>query len=395
MTCGPERNFDSGPGRGPLAGIRVVALEQAVSLPYCSFVLGELGAEIIKIERPDTGDVVRGWDDVVDGLSSGFVWVNSNKRSVTLDLARQSDKTILRQLIATADIFMENLGPGATAKLGFDAVSICGQNPALIYCSLSGFGQDGPYRDVKSYDLTVQCEAGILLSNGYPGMPAKVGLPITDLIAGSNAVMGIQAALIERQRIGKGRILDVAMLDSSLLWLGYFPHHAWHRRTEPPMSGMRHQYLCPYGPYMAKDGSYICFAIANQPQWVAFCNGVVERPDWIDDPRIATLSARTNNRELAEKMVEEAIAARPRAVWIERMRAAGLPYGVVRTMAEVVNHPQALAREMFVKASSPVGTVPIVRFPLAHPANPRVIPALGQHNGEIADELAASTAQVP
>lgn len=377
----------SRPSFRPLSGIRVVALEQAVAMPYCTFVMAELGADIIKIERPGSGDVVRDWDQAARGLSTGFAWVNANKRSLGLDVANPEGRKIVEKLVAEADVFVENLAPGAADRLGLSYHALRRSNPSLVYCSLSGFGADGPYGKVKSYDLTVQAESGILLSNGYPGMPAKVGLPITDLIAGANAIVGIQGALMERTRTGEGRFLDVTMLDSALLWLGYFPHHAWHSGAEPPLSGMRHQYICPYGPYKASDHQYICLAVADERQWEVFCRDVVMRPEWIADPQIATIALRRENRTFAEDLVERAMAEHPRQVWIERLKASGIPYGVVRTMADVVRHPQALHRQMFVEASSPVGDLPLVRFPLADVEMQRVLPAVGQHTVEILDEL--------
>ncbi len=361
-------------------------------MPYCTFVMAELGAEIIKIERPGRGDVVREWDDVVSGLSSGFVWVNANKRSLGIDVATEEGAAVIRALAAKVDVFVENLAPGAATRLGFSYDEIQAINPGIIYCSLSGFGAEGPYGGMKSYDLTVQAESGILLSNGYPGMPAKVGLPITDLIAGSNAVIGIQAALLERGQTGQGRFLDVAMLDSALLWLGYFPHHAWHSGAEPPLSGMRHQYICPYGPYLASDQLYICLAIADDRQWQIFCRDVVERPEWMEDPRISTLAMRRENRAVAEEMVETTIAAQPRDYWFQRLRKSGLPLGIVRTMAEVVKHPQAAARQMFVQASSPVGEVPMVRFPLADVDLERTLPSLGGDTDALLAEIGCDEA---
>lgn len=366
----------------PLAGIRVVALEQAVSLPYCTFLLAEMGADVIKIERPGTGDVVRGWDSAVHGLSTGFVWVNAGKKSVVIDLASQDGRDALRNLVQGADIFAENLGPGAAARLGLGEDDLADQ-PGLIHLSLSGFGQDGPYRDVKAYDLTMQGETGILLSNGYPGMPAKVGLPITDLIAGSNAAIGIMTALFHRANTGEGSRLDVSMFDSALPWLGYFPHHSWHSGAEPPLSGMRHQYIVPYGPYLAADGIYVSLVVADDRQWKVVCEQVVDRPDWIGDPVMGTIASRRENRSEAEGAFEAIIAGRNSDVWLDRLAKAGIPHGRVNPIADVLKHPQAVARQMYVEAQSPVGTVPLVRFPLAPADRERKLPALGEHTAEI------------
>lgn len=366
----------------PLKGVTVVALEQAVAMPYCTFVLAEMGAEIIKIERVGTGDVVRGWDSAVHGLSTGFVWVNAGKKSVELDLKSDEGRAALRDLIRGADVFVENLGPGAAARIGAGIDDLADQ-PELIYASLSGYGQDGPYRDVKAYDLTMQGETGILLSNGYPDQPAKVGLPITDLIAGSNAVMGIMMALYQRHSTGKGAYLDIAMFDSALPWLGYFPHHAWHSGAEPPMSGMRHQYIVPYGPYLAQDERYVSLVVADDKSWQRFCEQVIEKPQWIGDPVMGSIASRRENRPEAEAAVEKVMASRPSHVWKERLDKAGIPYGDVNTMADVIKHPQALARDMFVDTSSAFGPLPLVRFPLAPADKERHLPALGEHTDQI------------
>ncbi|MBS3929413.1 MAG: CoA transferase [Sphingomonadales bacterium] len=358
-----------------------------MAMPYCTFVLGELGAEIIKIERLGSGDVVRGWDADAKGLSTGFVWVNAHKKSLAIDLTAPEGREALREIAGQVDVFVENLAPGAAGRLGLGHGELRSLFPRLIYCSLSGFGPDGPYGGVKSYDLTLQGESGILLSNGYPGMPAKVGLPITDLIAGSNAIIGIQSALLERERTGEGRFLDVAMLDAALLWLGYFPHHAWHSASEPPLAGMRHQYICPYGPYLAKDDCYVSLAVADDRQWRLFCEKVVGRPEWIDDPRIASIALRRENRALAEKLVEDAIRLKPRDYWIEKLSASGIPYGKVRTMAEVIDHPQAAHRHMFVTAQSEVGDLPLVRFPLADADQERRLPGLGADTHKVLEEF--------
>ncbi len=383
------------PSYQPLAGITVVALEQAVAMPYCTFMLGEMGARVIKIERARGGDVIRGWDKVVHGMSTGFVWVNANKESVALDLQSPDDQDFARQLISRADVFVENFVPGAAARMNLDPVKLREADPRLIACSISGYGQDGPYREVKSYDLTVQGEAGILLTNGYPGMPAKVGLPITDLIAGSNAAFGIAAALRERERSGTGTYLDVAMLDSALPWLGYFPHHYWHTGAQPPLSGMRHQYICPYGPYQASDNQLVTVVIADDRQWLSFCQRVIERPDWIGDPVMGTLESRRAHREEAEAAVEAVMAQQPSGYWYERLAKAGIPHGAVRSIDQVVTHPQAIHRGMFVKADTSAGEVPLVRFPLAPAGKPRTIPDLGEHTAAAREWVAGRTATQP
>jgi itaconate CoA-transferase len=378
----------------PLAGINVVALEQAVAMPYCSFVLAEMGADVIKVERPVTGDVIRGWDSAVHGLSTGFVWVNANKRDLAVDLSCEEGREVIRRLARTADVFLENFAPGAVERLGLAERDLRADNPRLIYCSLSGYGQTGPWRDTKAYDLLIQGEAGILLTNGAPDRPAKVGVPITDLIGGSNAAIGVVTALYERERTGVGTYLDVSMFDSTLLWLGYYPQHQWHTGAEPPRSGMRHQYLVPYGPYRAADDEYVNLVVASAEDWRRFCLKVVERPEWLEDVRFATISDRRDHRDELEAAVEAVIATRPSQEWLDRLAAAGLAYGRVRTIAEVLAHPQLEAREMVVQADSDVGTVPVIRFPLSDPTSPRHIPRLGEHRSEILSQAGYSADEI-
>jgi itaconate CoA-transferase len=374
--------------RRPLDGITVVALEQAVAGPFCTFQLAELGATVWKIERAGAGDLIRQWDSVAHGLSSGFVWVNADKRSVALDLSDAADRAVVHALCATADAFVENFAPGVAARLGFGAGALRAAHPGLVYCSVSGYGQDGPYRDVKAYDLTLQGESGLLLTNGSPSMPAKVGLPITDLIAGSTAAMGVIAALYERTATGVGATLDIAMLDAALPWLGYFPHHSWHAGTEPPLLGMRHQYLCPVGPYLAADNRYVCIVVADDRNWARLCEQVLHRPQWVSDERMTTVERRSANRDVVEPLLEAIIRERPREEWLRRLAEAGIPHGTVRTIAEVLEHPQAQARRMFVEAESEVGTLPLIRSPLSPADRTRRLPALGEHT-ELARRVAA------
>jgi len=369
-----------------LKGIKVVALEQAISMPYCTFMLAEMGAEVIKIERKGSGDVVRGWDSAVGGMSTGFVWVNAGKKSVALDLRNDGAKAALRALIATADVFVENLGPGSVARLGLGRETFS-EHPGLIYVSLSGYGQNGPARDRKAYDLTMQAETGILLTNGSPDNPAKVGLPITDLIAGSNAAIGILSALQQRSHTGQGCYLDIAMFDSALPWLGYYPHHAWHSGTEPPRSGMHHQYIVPYGPYMASDGRQVCLAIGDDKTWGVFCKKVIERPDWIGHPIFGTIATRRQHRDQVEPEVAAILASKPSYEWFKRLDEASIGYGNVNKIADVIEHPQAKARQMFVQATSNIGEVPLVRHPLGPINKKRHLPALSEHTNSVLVEL--------
>ncbi len=370
-----------------LEGVRVAALEQAAAMPFCSFILAELGADVVKVERPGEGDVIRGWDRVVRGLSSGFVWLNANKRDVVVDLRQPEGCEVLRRLAGRSDVFLENFAPGVAERLGLGYEALSEANPRLVYCSLSGYGHDGPYRDAKAYDILVQGESGILLTSGTPEAPAKVGLPVTDLIGGVTAALAVVSALRVRDATGRGQFLDVSMLDAAASWLGYFPQHSWHSGAEPPRTGMRHQYICPYGPFLAADGAYVNIAVGSARDWERFVRDVVRRPEWLDDERFADFEARRINRDLVEGEVERAIAAEPSAVWLGRLREAGLAFGEVRSMRSVLEHPQLLHRRMFVEADSPVGELPLVRFPLGRPDRARRVPGLGEHTDEVLTEL--------
>jgi itaconate CoA-transferase len=365
-------------------------------MPYCSWVLAELGANVVKVERPGKGDVIRGWDSAVRGLSTGFVWLNAGKRDLVADLRQPGGREVVLRLAARSDVFCENFAPGVADRLGLGAAELRRRNRRLVYCSLSGYGQTGPYRDVKAYDLLIQGESGMLLTTGYPDAPAKIGLPITDLIGGTNAALAVVLALLERGRTGEGAYLDIAMLDGALPWLGYYPQHFWATGAEPPRSGLRHQYICPYGPYLAADGRYVNLVVAGEEDWRRLVK-VVGHPEWEHDPRFATVEARRDHREELEPLVEAAIAAEPQRVWLDRLAQAGLPYGQVRGIGEVLAHPQVAARGLLTEADSPVGPVPLVRFPLA-PDNPqragRRVPALGEHTDQVLTELGYQPSEI-
>jgi len=376
-----------------LSGVRVLALEVSVAGPHSTRILGDMGAEIIKIEKPGMGDLIRNWDSAVRGLSSGYVWLNGNKRSFAIDVKKKAGLEAVQRLAERIDVVLENFAPGVTDRMGLGATELCARNPRLIYCSLSGYGQDGPYRDVKAYDLLIQGEAGIIATTGYPDKPAKVGLPIIDLASSMYATVGILLALYQREKTGTGQVIDISMFDSAVAWLGYFPHHYWHQGEEPERVGMRHHYVTPYGPYLASDGVYVNLAVATASDWEIFCRQVIERPELLEDSRFKTPEGRRKNRGALEELIENIFLERPHQEWISRLRASNLPYGEVKGIREVLAHPQVIARRMIREMESPVGRVPIVASPLRlSDSPPRLdrIPALGEDTVAILHEIGYS-----
>jgi len=375
---------------GALAGIRVVAFEQVLSGPFCTLLLSDMGAEVIKIEKPGTGDLIRHWDSAVRGLSSGYVWLNRNKRSLTVDVKKEQGQEIVHRLVEKADVFFENTSPGVAARVGLGYEELSALNPRLIYCSLSGYGQDGPYRDVKAYDLLIQGEAGLIATTGYPDRPAKASIAIVDIAAGMYAALGISLALFQRERTGRGQAVDISMFESLVSWLGYFPHHYWHQGEEPQRMGMRHHYVTPYGPYLARNGQYVNLAVATPQDWQIFCRDVIERPDLLSDPRFATVEGRRQNRAVLEETIDAVFLERDHGEWLERLKRAELPHGEIRGIAQVLAHPQVIARKLIREVESPVGPVPVIGTPLRlsdSPARYDRIPDLGENNEAILKEL--------
>jgi len=295
------------------------------------------------------------------------------------------------------DVVLENFAPGVADRMGLGAAELCARNPRLIYCSLSGYGQDGPYRDVKAYDLLIQGEAGIIATTGYPDKPAKVGLPIIDLASSMYATVGILLALYQREKTGRGQFVDISMFESAVAWLGYFPHHYWHQGEEPARVGMRHHYVTPYGPYLAGDGIYVNLAVATAQDWEIFCRQVIERSDLLEDARFKTPAARRKNRGVLEELIEKIFLEHPHEEWLRRLRESRLPYGEVKGIAEVLAHPQVIARQMIREMESPVGPVPVIGSPLRladSPARFDRIPALGQDTDSILRELGYSDGEI-
>jgi crotonobetainyl-CoA:carnitine CoA-transferase CaiB-like acyl-CoA transferase len=384
---------NSNPSRA-LDGVKILAFEQVLSGPFATCLLADMGAEVIKVERPGVGDVIRSWDSVVRGLSSGYVWLNRNKRSLTVDVKTEKGRSIIQELAKRSDIFFENYAPGVAGRLGFGYETLSGINPRLIYCSLSGYGQDGPYRDVKAYDLLIQGEGGIIATTGYPDKPARAGIAIADIASGMYAAIGILLALYQREKTGAGQLIDVSMFDSIVSWLGYFPHHFWHAGEEPARVGMRHHYVTPYGPYLASDGQYVNLAVASASDWEVFCRKVIERPELLGDSRFATVEGRRKNRAELEEAIEKLFLEKDHKYWLEQLKNAELPYGIVRGIAQVLAHPQAAARKLIREAESPVGKVPVIANAVkmsGSEARYDRIPGLGDDNDAILRELGYGT----
>ncbi len=273
-------------------------------------------------------------------------------------------REILRRLALKVDVVLENFAPGTAARIGLGAEELRAANPRLIYCSLSGYGQDGPYRDVKAYDALIQGEAGLIMTTGFEDRPARVGVSVTDLISSMYAAVGILSALYQREQTGEGQVIDISMFETAASWLGYFPHHYWHRGEEPKRYGLRHQYITPYGHYLASDGKYFGVAVASPADWEVFCKWVIERPDLLDDPRFKDTPTRRAHREELDEILIGIFLERPSSEWIARLDKVRLPYGRVNGVGEVLAHPQMSARKMIQEIDSPVGRIPVLASPL-------------------------------
>jgi itaconate CoA-transferase len=373
----------------PLTGITVVALEQAVAAPFATRQLADLGARVIKVERPDGGDFARGYDTAVLGQASYFVWLNRGKESIELDLKTERGRQVLSALVARADVFVQNLAPGAADRLGFAAADLTARHPRLICCSISGYGPDGPYRSKKAYDLLVQCEAGLLTVTGTPGQPSKAGISVADIAAGMYAYSGVLTALYERERTGAGTRFDVSLLDALGEWMSqpfYYHVYGQHpvRRT-----GARHASISPYGPYAAADGQ-VFIGLQNDREWAVLCDRVLHQPELTDDERFRTNPDRLAHDDEVTQIVEHALAALPADDVTALLDDAGIASARMRTPAEFGAHPQLEARKRWREVDSPGGPLRALLPPVTVPGRQAAmgaVPAAGQHTETILAEF--------
>ena len=371
----------------PLKGITVVTLEHAIAAPFATRQLADLGARVIKIERPGVGDFARGYDARVRGLASHFVWTNRSKESLTLDVKHEeAQKILLRLILEEADVVVQNLAPGAAARLGLSYEALSQLKPGIIVCDISGYGSDGPYRDKKAYDLLIQSEAGFVSVTGTPDTPSKAGPSIADIAAGMYAYTNILAALMYRQQTGEGQRIDVSMLESLTEWMNYPLYYAFEGAAPPPRTGASHATIYPYGPFPAGDGKTVMLGLQNEREWKVFCEKVLLQPALASEERFSSNAKRSSERAVLSALIIEAFSKLSAEQVAQQLEQAGIANAQVNTMQEVWAHPQLKARERWREVATPAGPIPALLPPGSwqHGA-PRMdaVPALGQHTDAI------------
>jgi itaconate CoA-transferase len=374
----------------PLEGLTVVSLEQAVAAPFASRQLADLGARVIKIERPKVGDFARDYDQTVKGMSAYFVWLNRSKESLTLDVKQPPALEILKSLIARADVFIQNLAPGAASRLGLSADVLLAAHPRLIVCDISGYGDSGPYAQKKAYDLLVQSEAGVVAVTGTQDAPAKVGISITDIGTGLHAYAAILAALYERERTGNGRRIEVTMFDAMVEWMGHPLYYTHFGGRAPQRAGTDHATIVPYGRFRVGDGSHVMFGIQNEREWAAFCTGVLRQSHLATDERYDNNTKRAAARAEVMALIEGVFAGLTAQDVVQRLDASGIANARLNTPEEVWKHPQLQARDRWREVGSPVGPLPATLPPASFrgtEARMDSIPAIGEHSESILAEL--------
>jgi len=373
-----------------LEGLTVVSLEQAVAAPFATRQLADLGARVIKVERPGPGDFARGYDETVKGLSSHFVWLNRSKESIALDLKSEDGLRAIQALVAQADVFVQNLAPGAAQRLGLGAETLRALNPRLIHVSISGYGDGGPYTTKKAYDLLVQCEAGLVSITGTPEEPSKVGISVGDIAAGMYAYTGILTALLRRHRTGEGATVEVSMLEALAEWMGFPLNYAMYGGSSPLRSGASHAAIAPYGPFRCAAGEQAFLGIQNEREWATFCATVLEQPELADDERFRTNSLRVSNRPDLTGYVEGVFVDLPVDEVIDRLERAGIANARLRDLAGLAAHPQLEARNRWRQVGSEVGPLSALVPPaMLDGEEPQMgpIPTPGEHTALILAEL--------
>ena len=387
----------------PLDGITVVSLEHAIAAPFCTRQLADLGARVIKVERPGAGDFARAYDTRVEGQASHFVWTNRSKESLTLDLKQPAALDVLKALLAQADVLVQNLAPGAAARMGLSFDVLHKRHPGLIVCDISGYGEDGPYRDKKAYDLLIQSEAGLLSITGTPDEPSKAGISIADIAAGMYAYTGVLAALMQRDKRGegegrgKGSHIDVSMLESLAEWMGYPLYYAYEGATPPPRTAASHASIYPYGPFQAGDGGTVMLGLQNEREWKQFCDVVLQDPALALDARFDSNARRNESRGALKSIIVAAFSQLSTSQVVERLEDAQIANARMNSMAELWAHPQLAERQRWHNVGSPAGSIPALLPPGRNSSfdyRMDAVPAVGQHTEAILRELGQGDAEI-
>jgi itaconate CoA-transferase len=373
----------------PLNGLTVLSMEHAVAAPFATRQLADLGARVIKIERPGVGDFARQYDASVNGGSSYFVWLNRSKESIELDVKTVTGREVLHELVDTADVIVQNLGPGAAGRLGLSAQEVRARDPRKIVVGITGWGSDGPWADRKAYDLLVQCETGLVSLTGTPADVAKVGVSIADIAAGMYAFSGILAALYQREITGEGASIEVSLFEALAEWVGQPTLFTAGAGRQPGRFGAQHATIAPYGPYQAGDGHVFLIAIQNEPEWARFCEGVLARPDTASDPRFASNNLRVAHRDEVNELIAAHFAKMSTSTLESRLTAARIAFAGVNTVAEFLEHPVLRERNRWRTVQTETGDVQALLPPIGFGFEPRMdpVPALGSHTGQILAEL--------
>jgi itaconate CoA-transferase len=382
---------------GPLSGLTVITLEHAIAAPFCTRQLADLGARVIKVERPGSGDFARAYDHRTRGLASHFVWTNRSKESLTLDLKQPAALEVLAELIARADVLVQNLAPGAAARMGLSWDTLHAKYPGLIVCDISGYGADGPYRDKKAYDLLIQSEAGFLSVTGTPDEPCKAGNSVADIAAGMYAYTGILSALLQRNRTGTGSHVEVSMLEALGEWMGFPMYYAYDGQHPPGRNGAAHATIYPYGPFRAGDGKVVMLGLQNEREWKVFCDIVLQSPELAADPRFDANVRRVENRSVLKEVIEARFADLAAENVIARLDEARIANAAVNEVGDLWTHPQLRARERFRSIDSPAGPLQALLPPAtvdSFDARMDAVPALGEHSVNILRELGRPDAEI-